>query len=72
MHLTIRSLASIPPKPLDWLWTSRIPRGKITLLAGDPGTGKTALTLDLAARLSNALPMPHDPPTAEGHCTPPP
>src|SRR5689334_9656481 len=41
-----------------WLWQPYIPFGKITLLVGDPGLGKSFLALDLAARLSRNLPMP--------------
>lgn len=47
--------------PLGWLWPGRIPRGKITLLAGDPSVGKSRLAIDLAARVSAGLPWPDDP-----------
>jgi archaellum biogenesis ATPase FlaH len=46
------------PRP-TWLWPLRIPFGKITLLAGDPGLGKSFIALDIAARLSTGTPMPH-------------
>ena len=45
-------------KPVEWLWLDRIPRGKLTLLDGDPGLGKTTLLLDVAARVSTGRPMP--------------
>jgi hypothetical protein len=45
-------LADVRPEPVRWLWPQRIARGKLTLLAGDPGLGKSFLTLDLAARVS--------------------
>lgn len=48
----------ITPRPIEWLWNQRIPMGKITLLAGDPGLGKSMLTMDLAARLSLGQPLP--------------
>jgi hypothetical protein len=32
--------------PARWLWLERIPPGKLTLLDGDPGLGKSLLTLD--------------------------
>ncbi len=52
-------LTAYPAKPLQWLWHPRIPLGKLTLLAADPGLGKTALALHLAAALSNgASPCP--------------
>jgi putative DNA primase/helicase len=46
------SLADVKPKSVDWLWPSRIPLGKPTIIAGDPGHGKSILTIDLAARVS--------------------
>jgi hypothetical protein len=41
-----------------WLWPQRIPLGCITLLAGEPGAGKSHLTLDLAARTTRGGPWP--------------
>ena len=52
------SLAEIQPEPVQWLWEGRIPRGKLTLLEGEPGVGKSSLTLELAARVSRGSPMP--------------
>jgi RecA-family ATPase len=39
-----------------WLWPKRIPLGKVTILAGDPGVGKSFVTLDIAARVSRGKP----------------
>jgi hypothetical protein len=52
------TMADVRPERVDWLWPGRIPRGKITLLEGDPGLGKSTVAYDLAARLSSARPMP--------------
>jgi putative DNA primase/helicase len=52
------SLANVEPTSLDWLWPGRIPLGHITMLASDPGLGKSLLTLDLAARISRGQPWP--------------
>src|SRR5262249_52740694 len=41
-----------------WLWDGRILRGKLNVLDGNPGHGKSTVTIDLAARLSRGLPMP--------------
>jgi hypothetical protein len=66
-HLTVEvkpvveSLGARPRRAISWLWPGRIPFGKITLLAGDPGLGKSVLMLDVAARLSRGLPMPTTP-----------
>lgn len=51
-------LATVPRREVDWLWPARIPCGAVTLLDGDPGLGKSWLTLDLAARVSRGAPMP--------------
>jgi len=45
-------LADVESKPISWLWPGRIALGKLTLLAGDPGLGKSTLALDIAARVS--------------------
>ena len=46
------------PEPKLWLWDGRIPMGGITLLEGDSGEGKTAITHDLIARVTTGTPMP--------------
>ena len=43
------------------LWAPYLPLGKITVLEGDPGLGKTWLALDLAARLSRGAALPGEP-----------
>ncbi|MEX2315952.1 MAG: AAA family ATPase [Pirellulales bacterium] len=59
------ALDSVAPSPIRWLWPGRIPLGHLTLLAGDPGVGKSLLALDLAARVSRGNPWP-DEAMAEG------
>lgn len=56
--LPIRYFSTITAKKVDWLWYPYIPFGKITIIQGDPGEGKTTLILNIAALLSNGLPMP--------------
>jgi putative DNA primase/helicase len=51
-------LADVRPRRVDWLWPGRIPIGKVTLLIGDPGVGKSLLALDLAARLTRGTQLP--------------
>lgn len=51
-------VADVKPERVRWLWPKRIPLGKITVLDGDPGLGKSTLTLDLAARVSTGSPLP--------------
>jgi len=44
----------LKPEPVRWLWPGWLARGKIHLLAGRPGAGKTTLALSLAASISSA------------------
>ena len=46
------SASEVRPGRVEWLWPGWIPLGGISLLAGDPGIGKSLLTVCLAARLS--------------------
>ncbi len=59
-------LSKITSEQLHWLWEKRIPRGKLTTLDGDPGLGKSLLTLDLAARITTGRPMPDGTPGVQG------
>jgi hypothetical protein len=54
---TVR-LSDVAPEPLRWLWPGRIPAGKITVLDGDPGLGKSTLLCELTARISSGDPLP--------------
>jgi DNA polymerase I-like protein with 3'-5' exonuclease and polymerase domains len=51
-------LSEVQAESVEWLWERRIPLGKITVLDGDPGLGKSVLTTDLAARLTTGRAMP--------------
>jgi len=51
-------LADVEPEKVPWLWPSRIPIGRLTVLVGRPGAGKSFVTCDLAARLSTSASWP--------------
>lgn len=51
-------LSDVVPEELTWLWKGFIPSGKITLLEGDPGLGKSTVTIDIAARVTTGRPFP--------------
>jgi hypothetical protein len=53
--------AAVKSRPVQWLWDQVVPRGKLTILCGDPGLGKSFITLDLAARTSRGGPWPFTP-----------
>ena len=56
--LEIIKASEIEPKEVKWLWYPYIPFGKVTLLHGDPGDGKSKLMLSIAALLSKGEPLP--------------
>ena len=45
-------MADVDPVEVAWVWHPYIPRGKLTLLEGDPGQGKSWITLGIATALS--------------------
>ncbi len=52
--------------PVDWLWPERIAIGALTVLAGDPGMGKSLITMDIAARVTRGTPWPDGTPCRRG------
>ncbi|NVN91491.1 MAG: AAA family ATPase [Desulfuromonadales bacterium] len=55
-----RRMSEIEAKPVRWLWPGRIARGKVSILAGHPGLGKSQLTASLAAIVSTGGIWPLD------------
>jgi archaellum biogenesis ATPase FlaH len=51
-------MEDVQTREVNWLWYPYIPYGKITVIEGDPGEGKTTLALTLAALLSRGQPLP--------------
>jgi putative DNA primase/helicase len=54
----LRRVSDIPAQELQWLWPGRIPLGKLTLFAGDPGLGKSFVALDIAAHVTRGEKWP--------------
>jgi putative DNA primase/helicase len=48
----------VEAKHVEWLWPNRLARGKLTLLAGDPGIGKSQISVDITARISQGSRWP--------------
>src|SRR5436189_1866865 len=59
-------LSKVESQQVDWLWQRRIPLGKITILDGDPGMGKSLLSIFIAACVSTGQPMPDGAPGKQG------
>ena len=45
-------MSDVQTEAIQWLWKDRIARGKVTLIAGDPGLGKSMVTVGMAATVS--------------------
>ena len=54
------NMADVVAREVDWLWFPYIPLGKLTIVQGDPGEGKTTFVLQLAALLSKGEMLPCD------------
>jgi putative DNA primase/helicase len=48
----IECFQEVTPEELRWLWHKRVPAGKLTLFVGDPGQGKSLVTIGVAAHIS--------------------
>uniref|UniRef100_A0AAU2V6B8 AAA family ATPase n=1 Tax=Streptomyces sp. NBC_00003 TaxID=2903608 RepID=A0AAU2V6B8_9ACTN len=59
-------MSAVRRKPITWLWDRYIPAGKLTIIEGDPGDGKSTMVCDLAARLSTGRAMPDGSATQAG------
>ena len=56
--LVVTTIRDVLREEITWLWQKRIPQGKLVVIGGDPGLGKSYLTLDIAARVSLGGPWP--------------
>lgn len=54
-------LSDVTPEAVNWLWPGRIALGKLTLFSGDPGLGKSFLSIDMAARVTTGKAWPDSP-----------
>lgn len=57
-QLKLLTMSDIRAEDVRWLWRPYLPRGKITIIQGDPGEGKTTFVLALTALLTRGFPMP--------------
>lgn len=51
-ELKLIKMSDVQSQEIEWLWYPFIPYGKLTIIQGDPGDGKTTLVLNIAAKLS--------------------
>ena len=57
-ELKIISLSEIKTEEVKWLWYPYIPFGKVTIVQGDPGEGKTTFVLSVNAALTHGETLP--------------
>ena len=50
--VSLRCAASIQPEPISWLWNGWLAKGKLHIFAGMAGTGKTTVSIALAATIT--------------------
>jgi hypothetical protein len=50
--------ADVICQPVEWLWPDRVPRGMLTMFAGDPKLGKSIVTIAMAADVSRGAALP--------------
>lgn len=59
-------MTDIEPRPIQWLWPGRIAEGRLAVISGIAGLGKSFLTCDMAARVSTGADWPDGSPCKRG------
>lgn len=59
-NLKIINMADVESRKVEFLWYPYIPYGKLTIIQGDPGEGKTTAVLQIAALLTKGEALPED------------
>ena len=57
-ELKLISMRDIQTEDVQWLWYPYLPRGKLTIVQGDPGEGKTTFVLAVISALTRGEPLP--------------
>ena len=57
-ELIARCAADVKPEPVEWLWPGRVALGKLTLIAGEAGLGKSQLSVAMVAAVTTGGPWP--------------
>ena len=53
-------MSETTPLPVEWVWEGLVPRRNLTLVTGDPGIGKSLVTLQVAAMVTRGVSKPRD------------
>ena len=57
-ELKLISMRDIQTEDVQWLWYPYLPRGKLTIVQGDPGEGKTTVVLAVISALTRGESLP--------------
>jgi hypothetical protein len=57
-QLGVVRASDVTPTPIKWIWLGRVAEGKLTIIAGDPGQGKSQVTLSIASIVSKGSNWP--------------
>ena len=57
-ELRLIQMSGVRAEEVKWLWPPYVPLGKLTIVQGDPGEGKTTLVLAVIASLTRGEPLP--------------
>jgi len=57
-ELKIITMRDVKPEPVEWIWKPYLPAGKISIVQGDPRSGKTTVALSIAAAVTKGTPLP--------------
>ena len=58
IELKMIRMSEVQSQEIEWLWYPFIPYGKLTIIQGNPGEGKTYFAMRLAAACTNRKPLP--------------
>ena len=57
-ELVVVNASSVIPEPIEWRWSDRLALGKVSLLVGNPGQGKSYATCAISAALTKGIALP--------------
>ena len=63
--LIVRNFADIEMRAIEWLWPGLVPKGYLTIVAGESGAGKSTALADIVARVTTGVPWPGEPDSAK-------
>jgi hypothetical protein len=56
--LIVQCAADITPEPVEWLWPGRIALGKLALIGGEPGLGKSQVAIEIVTAVTTGGELP--------------